>query len=33
MSGLRVLLLGAPLLEREGEPIRLDTRRNLALVA
>jgi DNA-binding SARP family transcriptional activator len=33
VSGIRLLLLGAPLLEREGEPIRLDTRKNLALVA
>jgi DNA-binding SARP family transcriptional activator len=33
MSGLRVLLLGSPLLECEGEPIRLDARKNLALVA
>jgi hypothetical protein len=33
VSGLRLSFLGAPLLEREGEPIRLDTRKNLALVA
>jgi ABC-type oligopeptide transport system substrate-binding subunit/DNA-binding SARP family transcriptional activator len=33
MSGLRALLLGAPLLECEGQPISLDTRKNLALVA
>jgi ABC-type transport system substrate-binding protein/DNA-binding SARP family transcriptional activator len=33
VSGLRVLLLGAPLLGGEDEPIRLDTRKNLALVA
>jgi DNA-binding SARP family transcriptional activator len=33
VSGIRLFLLGAPLLEREGEPIRLDTRKNLALVA
>jgi ABC-type transport system substrate-binding protein/DNA-binding SARP family transcriptional activator len=33
VSGIRLLLLGAPLLERESEPIRLDTRKNMALVA
>lgn len=33
MSGARALLLGAPLLECEGEPIRFDTRKNLALAA
>ena len=33
MSGLQALLLGAPVLERDGEPIRLDTRKNVALVA
>jgi DNA-binding SARP family transcriptional activator len=33
VSGIRLSFLGAPLLEREGEPIRLDTRKNLALVA
>jgi hypothetical protein len=33
MSGLRISLLGAPLLECEGAPLKLDTRKNLALVA
>ena len=33
MSGVRALLLGAALLECEGEPIRFDTRKNLALAA
>jgi ABC-type oligopeptide transport system substrate-binding subunit/DNA-binding SARP family transcriptional activator len=33
VSGIQLSFLGAPLLEREGEPIRLDTRKNLALVA
>ncbi len=33
MSSLQALLLGAPVLERDGEPIRLDTRKNVALVA
>jgi DNA-binding SARP family transcriptional activator/predicted Ser/Thr protein kinase len=33
VSGIRLSFLGAPLLEREGEPIKLDTRKNLALVA
>jgi ABC-type oligopeptide transport system substrate-binding subunit/DNA-binding SARP family transcriptional activator len=33
VSGLRLSFLGAPLLERAGQPIRLDTRKNLALVA
>jgi ABC-type oligopeptide transport system substrate-binding subunit/DNA-binding SARP family transcriptional activator len=33
LSRLCLSFLGAPLLEREGEPIRLDTRKNLALVA
>jgi hypothetical protein len=33
MSGLPALLPGAPLLEDEGEPLRFDARKNLALVA
>jgi ABC-type oligopeptide transport system substrate-binding subunit/DNA-binding SARP family transcriptional activator len=33
VSRLRISLLGAPLLESEGEPLKLDTRKNLALVA
>ena len=33
MSSLQLLLLGAPHLEREGEPLQLDTRKAMALLA
>src|SRR5919199_6899772 len=33
MSGLRVLLLGPPRIEREGRPIQVDTRKAIALLA
>ncbi len=33
MSSLKLYLLGPPRLEREGEPLELDTRKNVALIA
>ena len=33
MSSLKLLLLGQPHFERDGQPLKFDTRKNLALVA
>ncbi|NIP69312.1 MAG: hypothetical protein GTO04_09075, partial [Planctomycetales bacterium] len=33
MSSLKLSLLGPPRLERDGVPLELDTRKNMALIA